>query len=92
MCNYKGQCKSCPIHPHTEEGELVDSYGCLPSYRNMLKWQQETGKVWACHSNPNKVCSGFVGVLNERGIKWNKSSDLITEKTSLEEIYHNLEG
>jgi len=87
MEGYKGQCKSCPIEPYTEEGHRADSYGCLPSFAEMLKWQQDTGKIWACHSNPKKPCSGFIGVMNKDNIKWDLTKGLITEDDTLETIY-----
>jgi len=86
--NYKGQCKCCPIHPHSEEGMKADATGCLPSFYEMYKWQQETGKIWACHNNNKKPCSGFVGVLNEKGIDWNTNKGFITESCTTEEIYN----
>lgn len=84
---YKGQCRCCPVEPYTEEGVMADSYGCLPSTGDMLKWQQETGKVWACHNNPNKPCAGFTGVLDKNGIEWNLDKGLITESHTLKDIY-----
>ena len=92
MCqkNYKGQCTSCPVHPWTEAGVLADSYGCLPSVYDMSKWQRETGKVWACHSNPKKPCSGFVGFMKENNVKYDLSKRLITESCTIEEIYKDI--
>ena len=88
---HKGQCTSCPVQPYTEEGMLADAYGCLPHYGDMLKWKDETGKVWACHSNPNKPCSGFTGVMDKQGIKWDLEDGLITEQCTLEEIYADVD-
>lgn len=82
-------CKCCPINITTEEGEMTANASCLPSYADALKWYQETGKVWACHSNPAKACSGFLIRAKYYGINIsvNESTKLITESTTLEEIY-----
>lgn len=85
------KCKSCPIHPETEEGVLADSYGCLPSYAEALKWKRDTGKIWACHSNPKKPCGGFLRAMGENGEAYDLSNDLITEDSTLEEIYENVD-
>jgi hypothetical protein len=82
-------CKGCPINITTDEGERADSYGCLPCYGDALKWYNETGKVWACHANNTKPCSGFIIVAKKYGIdiKVDENTVLITEQTTLEEIY-----
>lgn len=83
------QCEGCPILIHTDYGEQVSSYGCLPCYADVLKWYQETGKIWACHENPEKPCTGFLKLAKSKGLKIsvNKDTKLITESMDLEEIY-----
>lgn len=82
-------CCGCPINIHTEEGETISNYGCLPCYGDVIKWYKETGKVWACHEQPSKPCFGFLKLAKEKGerITVNKGTELITEQMTLEEIY-----
>lgn len=82
-------CKSCPINITTHEGEMADFYGCLPSYGDAMKWYQETGKVWACHSNNKIPCQGFLIRANEYGIDIivTPETELITEDHTLDQIY-----
>ncbi len=90
MCKTIKHCTGCPIDIHTEEGDLISNYGCLPCFADVLKWYQETGKVWACHENNFKPCVGFLKLCKEKGIKIsvNKHTKLITEDDSLEYIYN----
>ena len=82
-------CIDCPVRGRTEHAEMAVNYGCLPSYGDMEKWYNETGKVWACHDNPKKVCGGFKQILFEReNIKLPSKPILITEEMTLEEIYN----
>jgi hypothetical protein len=82
-------CHGCPINIHTEYGEKISNYGCLPCYADVIKWYKETKKVWACHENPTKPCVGFLKLAKEKGEKVivNKNTVLITEQTTLDEIY-----
>ena len=91
MCttNKKMSCKSCPINITTEEGEYANSVGCLPSYGDAIKWYKETGKVWACHANNTMPCTGFLIIARDynENIVIDENTVLITESTTLEEIY-----
>lgn len=83
------KCKSCPMYPETEEGMIADSYGCLPSVSDALKWKEDTGKVWSCHENTKRTCGGIVRIMDKRGISIPEQAILITENTSIKEIYDN---
>lgn len=82
-------CQGCPINIHTEYGEKISDYGCLPCFSDVLKWYQDTGKVWACHEMNTKPCTGFLKICKEKGIKISidKNTKLITESMTLEQIY-----
>lgn len=80
------KCKSCPMEITSEEGAMADAYGCLPTLSEVFKWYEDTGKVWACHNNPTKACQGFINVAKTKGIEV-KGTELITEETTLEQIY-----
>lgn len=92
MCN---SCKSCPINITTEEGEYADNTGCLASFVDAMCWYLDTGKVWACHSNTKRPCAGFLmraeAYLGEP-IKITPDTFLITERTTIKEIYTNKQG
>lgn len=82
-------CYGCPINVTSDKGDMNGNM-CLPSYGEAIKWYKDTGKVWACHMNPTKPCLGFLIVAKEQGkrVSVNKNTVLITESTSLEEIYN----
>jgi hypothetical protein len=82
-------CNGCPINIHTEEGEIVSNYGCLPCYADVIKWYNDTGKVWACHEQPDKPCIGFLKLAKQKGIivSVNKNTKLITDGMTIKEIY-----
>ena len=62
-CSTKG---ACPF-AHTEESEMVQNYGCLPSPLEILSMRIHHGKTWACHSNPEQPCRGAIMRLKELG-------------------------
>ena len=65
--------------------------GGLPCYADVIKWWRETGKVWACHSNPSRPCVGFLQLDKEKGLVVNRNTVLITEGFTLEQIYDVVE-
>jgi hypothetical protein len=90
MCKNKlRHCDGCPVEIHTEKGEEISNYGCLPCYADALKWYNETGKVWACHEEPTKPCIGFLKRAKHYKVKVsvNRNTVLITDNMTLEEIY-----
>jgi hypothetical protein len=83
ICN----CKDCPVVNETENSDKAINYGCLPDRWKAIKWFNETGKLWACHSIPTKACGGLLKILIDKGENIDFSKPLITEQTTLEEIY-----
>jgi hypothetical protein len=47
-------CSACPGLT-SYDAEQAQNWGCLPSPYEINEMLQ-TGKVWMCHSNPNKPC------------------------------------
>lgn len=80
-------CRDCPIAQETEAGMIAADLGCLPSNEEVRKWFTDTGKLWACHSTPTKPCAGLLRDLIKKGATIDFSKELITEKSTLEEIY-----
>lgn len=78
------KCNGCPVLVTSEEGDMNGNM-CLPSYGDVLKWYNDTGKIWACHKNPEKACVGFLIRLKIKNIP--KNVVLITEEMSIDEIY-----
>jgi hypothetical protein len=74
-----GKCHktSCPF-AYTEESEMVQNYGCLPSPIEILNMSVNYGKTWACHSNHTKPCIGGLKRLKELGYD-TSNKQLITE-------------
>lgn len=88
----KKHCKDCPMFQETEFAQQAVNYGCLPVYGEALKWKRDTGKIWACHCNPEKPCKGFTELMDKYKEPYDLNNDLITEDTTLEEIYENVDA
>lgn len=58
---------SCPF-AYTDESEQIQSYGCLPTPREIRIMRVDHGKTWACHSNPRKPCLGALLDLQKNGL------------------------
>lgn len=48
---------SCPF-ACSEESEIAQGYGCLPSEYEILGMALIYNKAWVCHSSDTKICSG----------------------------------
>lgn len=71
---------SCPFS-FTEESELAQNYGCLPSPYEIIKMRVEHDKTWACHLNPDKPCIGAIKYLKEKGHPYKViDTELVTEQ------------
>lgn len=55
----KSYCSGCPYDFSKEATEMAYNLGCLPTTGEISFACQVTGKSWACHSEPNKVCCGY---------------------------------
>lgn len=62
MCDKNCHLKSCPF-AESEESEVAQSYGCLPSPYEIVGMRVFNQKTWACHSNPKKPCKGALDFL-----------------------------
>ncbi len=80
------KCEDCPIIPETERAMNVVDWGCLPDKFQALEWYKKTWRLWACHDNPKKPCTGLIRVLKREWIKIDLSKPLITESTTKEEL------
>lgn len=84
---------SCPF-AYTEESEMVQNYGCLPSPIEILNMSVNHNKTWACHSNNTKPCIGGLKRLKELGFD-TTIKPLITEDDNWsfsinKEFYHEV--
>jgi hypothetical protein len=56
----RGTCGGCPFNAGmTEEAEMAQNYGCLPTPGEVVELKRTTGANWACHSDETKVCAGL---------------------------------
>jgi len=64
-------CNACPF-AMTDESEIVQNYGCLPTPWDIIQLKKQTGANWACHCSTVekglKLCKGFV--------EWNEEMKL----------------
>lgn len=57
-------CKTCPF-AFTEESEMVQNYGCLPTQYEIIQMKRKSGHNWSCHWNESSICKGFVNYVKE---------------------------
>lgn len=53
-----GGCMSCPFS-HSDEAEMAQNYGCLPTPKQIIEMKEKSGHNWACHSDATVLCGGF---------------------------------
>lgn len=53
-----GGCMSCPF-AHSDEAEMAQNYGCLPTPQQIVEMKEKSGHNWACHSDETVLCGGF---------------------------------
>jgi len=81
MCK---ECEACPFNIFSERSMEANNLGCLPDYQNIIKDYYEKNKVWACHEQPEKECSGFVNYFRENGtIEDNKNIKILVKDKKL---------
>ncbi len=78
----KNTCGSCPFEFESESALWAQAGGCLPELYDVKKWYQDSGRIWACHSEPTTPCKGAIHnlrqIFNIR-VKLDKNKPLITE-------------
>jgi hypothetical protein len=82
MCTTK-ECSTIGGSPfaHSDESDMIQNFGCLPSNVEILSMRIHHDKTWACHSNPDKPCLGALNRLKELGYESKVvDSNLITEE------------
>ncbi len=81
MCGRECPRSTCPF-AFTELSEQAQSYGCLPTPKEILDMRTIHGKTWACHDDPSKPCQGALETLKERGLEYKViDKELVTEES-----------
>ena len=63
-------CKSCPaLEGVTEAATYAQRLTCLPSIGDIIHQYKAHDNVWACHSNPTKVCQGLVNACVDENLE-----------------------
>lgn len=68
-------CAACPF-AFTEESELVQNLGCLPTPQEAMRIQRDHGKNWGCHEDESRPCAGQVAHCREEGVPYDKAAPL----------------
>lgn len=78
QCSTTGGCQ----FSFTDESEIIQNYGCLPSPMEIVHMRQAHGKTWACHNEPSKPCLGALQWQREHELKCSVIDPVLhTEKT-----------
>lgn len=57
-----GGCMTCPFS-WSDEAEIVQNLGCLPTPHEIITMKEKSGHNWACHDNKNVLCGGFANYV-----------------------------
>ena len=72
---------ACPF-ACTEQSEIVQNYGCLPTMQEIVFMRQKFSKTWACHEDVTKPCVGAIRHMKEKGLPYKVvDKELVHERT-----------
>lgn len=79
-------CNTCPF-AYSDESEQVQNWGCLPTPQEIVTMRAVHGKTWACHSQPDKPCTGAIQALQSKNLPFKViDQTLITESDLWDEF------
>ena len=79
LCGGSEETSSCPF-AYSDNSEIAQGYGCLPTPYEILNMRVNHGKTWACHESPTKPCVGAINHLIANGLPWKvEDKELLTE-------------
>lgn len=71
----------CPFSG-TNESDIVQNHGCLPTPYEIRNMRVNHGKTWACHDQPDTPCKGGINYLKDEGLPYKViDKELLTEQS-----------
>ena len=86
MCDHRCEETACPF-AFTEESELIQNYGCLPTPHEIVQMRIKYGKTWACHSDSSIPCKGAIQYLKKNNLPYKVIDSVLVDEYNDWSVY-----